>query len=196
MRILRLGIALTAAVFAAGCAHPMMIKPDIASLAVPAEASRIQKSVGLYISAENRNKQVTTPGGGGDKVSYRPYADIETGLYKVLGNVFQNVEVLSSISEGESIAKHSLVYIVVPEIATTSSSSGFFTWMATDFTVDLSCKISDVAGRSVTTVSSTGKGHADFSELKSDMSRAGERASQDALAKLQALLLQTPELRK
>ena len=196
MRILRLGIALTAAVFAAGCAHPMMIKPDIASLAVPAEASRIQKSVGLYISAENRNKQVTTPGGGGDKVSYRPYADIETGLYKVLGNVFQNVEVLSSISEGESIAKHSLVYIVVPEIATTSSSSGFFTWMATDFTVDLSCKISDVAGRTLTTVSSTGTGHADFSELKSDMSRAGERASQDALTKLQASLLQAPELRK
>ena len=196
MQKLCLGMALAAVVFTAGCAHPMMIKPDISALAIPADASRIPKSVGLYISAENRNKQVTTPGGGGDKVSYRPYADIETGLYKVLGNVFQNVEVLSSISDVDSIAKHSLVYIAVPEITTSSSSSGFFTWMATDFTVNLNCKINDVAGRTLTTVSSTGTGHADFAELKSDMSRAGERASQDALTKLQAALLQAPEIRK
>ena len=196
MKKLCLGMALAAVVFTAGCAHPMMIKPDISALAIPADASRIPKSVGLYISAENRNKQVTTPGGGGDKVSYRPYADIETGLYKVLGNVFQNVEVLSSISDVDSIAKHSLVYIAVPEITTSSSSSGFFTWMATDFAVNLNCKINDVAGRTLIAVSSTGTGHADFAELKSDMSRAGERASQDALTKLQAALLQAPEIRK
>ena len=188
------GTALTVLFLTTGCAHPMMIKPDIAALVAPAEANRISKSIGLYISPENRNKQLTTPGGGGDKVTYHPYVDMETGLYKVLGNVFQNVDVLSSLSDVNSIAKHSLVYIATPDISATSSSSGFITWMATDFTVQLSCRISDLAGRLVVTVSSTGTGHADFSELKSDFSLAGERASSDALSKLQAALLQAPEL--
>lgn len=196
MTSLRLSLVLVAVAFAAGCAHPMTIKPDIAALSAPADASRIPKNIGLYISAEDRNREVTTPGGGGDKVSYRPYADMETGLYKVLGNVFQNVVVLTSMSDVNSIAKNSLVYVAVPEIATTSSSSAVFTWMATDFTVQLTCHVNDVAGRAVTNASSTGTGHADFGELKSNFSLAGERASQDALVKLQTALLASPDLPK
>ena len=45
MKKLCLGMALAAVVFTAGCAHPMMIKPDISALAIPADASRIPKSV-------------------------------------------------------------------------------------------------------------------------------------------------------
>jgi hypothetical protein len=121
---------------------------------------------------------------------------METGLYKVLGNTFQNVDLLSTLSDVNSIAKHSLTLIAIPEITTKSSSSGIMTWMATDFTVQLSCKFTDVAGREVTTVSATGTGHAQFSDLKSDFSAAGERASRDALEKFQAAVLQSAELRK
>jgi hypothetical protein len=196
MQSLRLGFILAVVVMAAGCAHQMTMKADVAGLALPAGATPIPKNIGLYISPDNRAKEVTTPGGGGDKVSYRPYADMETGLYKVFGNTFQNVDSLSTLSDVNSIAKHSLTLIAIPGITTTSSSSGVFTWMATDFTVQLSCKITDVAGREVATVSSTGTGHAEFSDLKSDFSVAGERASRDALEKFQAAVLQLEALRK
>lgn len=196
MKNMRLGFVMTAAVMVAGCAHQMTVRPDIAALAVPAGATRIPKDVGLYISPENRAKEVTTPGGGGDKVSYQPYADMETGLYKVLGNTFQNVDLLSTLSDVNSIAEHSLTLIAIPEITTTSSSNAVFTWMATDLTVHISCKFTDVEGREVATVSATGAGHAEFSELKADFSAAGERASRDALEKLQAAILQSDALRK
>jgi hypothetical protein len=179
-----------------GCAHQMTMRADVAGLALPAGDARIPKNIGLYISPENRAKEVATPGGGGDKVSYHPYADLETGLYKVLGNTFQNVDLLRTLSDVNSIAKHSLTLIATPEITTISSSSGVFTWMATDFTVQLSCKFSDVAGREVATVTSTGTGHAVFADLKSDFSVAGERASRDALEKFQAAVLQAEALRK
>lgn len=196
MKIIRLGFVMTLVMMTAGCAHQMTMRPDVAGLAVPAGTARIPKNIGLYISPTNRAKEVTTPGGGGDKVSYHPYADMETGLYKVFGNTFQNVDLLSTLSDVNSIAKHSLTLIATPEITTTSSSSGVFTWMATDFTVQLICKFTDVAGREVTTLSTTGTGHAVFSDLKSDFSAAGERASRDALEKFQAAVLQSEELRK
>jgi hypothetical protein len=196
MEITKIALPLLAAAVLAGCAHPMAISSDIESLVPTANTESISKNVGLYISAENRSKQVTTPGGGGDKVSYHPYADIETALYKILDNVFENVTMLSSPSDPGAIAKNSLIYVIEPEITTTSSSSGLLTWMATDFTVNLNCKISDTTGRSVASVLSSGKGHADFSELKSNFSLAGQRASQDSLLKMQAALLQTPQLRQ
>ena len=179
MQSLRLGLMMAAVMMAAGCAHQMTVRADVAGLALPAGATPIPKNIGLYISPENRAKEVTTPGGGGDKVSYRPYADMETGLYKILGNTFHNVDSLSTLSDVNSMAKHSLTLIAIPEITTTSSSSGVFTWMATDLTVQLSCKFTDLSGREVATVSSTGTGHAEFSDLKSDFSAAGERASRE-----------------
>jgi hypothetical protein len=196
MTKIRLGLWIAVVMIATGCAHPMTMRADVAALALPPEATRIPKNIGLYISPENRAKEVITPGGGGDKVSYRPYADMETGLYKVLGNTFQSVDSLSTLSDIDAIAKHSLALIAVPQITTTSSSGGVFTWMATDFTVQLSCRFTDVSGREVTTLSSTGTGHAEFSDLKSDFSAAGERASRDALEKLQAAILQSAELHK
>jgi hypothetical protein len=179
-----------------GCAHAMLVTPEVERLAPSATASRIPVNVGLYISPENRGKQVTTPGGGGDKVSYHPYADMETGLYKVLGNVFQDVTILKSARDTDTLAKKSIVYVVQPEITTSSSSSGLFTWMATDFQVQLDCKITDAQGAAVTDVTVNGAGHAVFDELKSNFSLAGQRASTDALQKAQAALLAAPRLKK
>lgn len=190
----RMVLAIVAAALLAGCAHQMVISPNTEGLTP--EASRIPKNVGLYVPPADLSKEVTTAGGGGDKVSYRPYADMQTGVYKMLGDVFQSVTTVSSLNDAAAIEKHSLTYMVEPEITTVSSSSGVFTWMATDFTVNLTCKITDVSGQSVANVSVSGIGHADFSELKSNFSLAGERASQDALQKAQAALAQTAALRK
>jgi hypothetical protein len=179
-----------------GCAHPMTITSDIDSLATTSSAARIPKHVGLYIPAEDLGKQVTTSGGGGDKVTYRPYADMQTGIYKMLSNVFQDVTLLASPSNSSAISKSSLSYIVQPEITTSSSSSGILTWMATDFTVQLTCRISDPAGNSVVSVPVSATGHAEFSELKSDFSLAGRRAAQEALHRAQEALLQHEELKQ
>ena len=195
MKTLRLAAILLAIAAMAGCAHPMIIKPELEALAVAPSGERIQKKVGLYIAAANRSKSVTTPGGGGDKVTYSPYADLEPGLYKVLSDVFQDVSILQA-TDADSIAKHSLAYVIEPEIATTSSSSGVFTWMATDFTVQLQCKVTDAAGQAVTTVSSQGAGKATSGELMKNFSLAGQRASQDALIKLRESMLQSADLRK
>jgi hypothetical protein len=179
----------------AGCAHPMIIKPELEALATAPGGERIQKKVGLYISAADKAKEVTTPGGGGDKVRYSPYADLEPGLYKVLGDVFQDVSILQA-TDAASIAKYSLAYVIEPEVTTNSSSSGIFTWMATDFSVQVACKVTDASGQAVTTISSAGEGKASSSELMKNFSIAGQRASQDALLKLRESLLQSADLRK
>ena len=195
MRNARLLVGLMAIVCVAGCAHPMSVRPDTTKLSGAAQTGRVSKAVGLYISPDNLNKQVTTSGGGGDKVSYKPYADMQAGLYQVLGNVFQDVDVLKSMSDVGTIAKHSIAYVAVPEITTTSSSSGIFTWMATDFTVVVTCRVTDAEGRDVTAVSATGVGKADSAEVRHDFSIAGERASLDALQKLQSAFLQAQALK-
>jgi hypothetical protein len=194
MSIYKVVLGILASVYLAGCAHPMNIKPDVQTLE-PAK-NRIQKNVGLYIAPADRALEVTTAGGGGDKVSYHPYADMEAGLYKVLGNVFASVSILSSPSDTAAIAQHSLDYVVTPKITPTSSSDGVFTWMATDFTIQVVCKVSDTHGTEITTVSATGIGKASSSEVRSDMSVAGERASNDALQKLEQAFLQSPQLKQ
>lgn len=186
-------LASALSLYMAGCAHPMNIRPDVQSLE-PASA-RIQKNVGLYVSPANHALEVTTDGGGGDKVRYHPYADMETGLYKALGNVFASVSVVNSPHDASAIAQHSLNYIIEPTITANSSSSGIFTWMATDFTVTVTCRVSDAEGKDVTAVSATGVGKADSAEVRHDFSIAGERASKDALQKLQVAFLQTQALK-
>lgn len=194
MKSHKLFLAVLATLATAGCAHPMNIKPDIQAL--EPVSGRIQKNVGLYISPAQRALEVTTAGGGGDKVKYHPYADMETGLYKALSNVFAEVALLTSPDDANAISKHSLSYVVEPTINTTSSSSGVFTWMATDVTVQVTCKVLDIKGGLLASVAATGIGKADSSEVRSDFSIAGERASRDALQKLETAFLEAPELRK
>ncbi len=62
-----------------GCAHPITMNPDLAAVTVPAGAKPIAKKVGYHIPEALRSVEVTTPGGGGDKVRYFPYRDIEPG---------------------------------------------------------------------------------------------------------------------
>jgi hypothetical protein len=69
-------------------------------------------------------------------------------------------------------------------------------WMATDFSVQVACKVTDAGGQAITTVSSAGAGKATSSELLKNFSIAGQRASQDALIKLRESLLQSADLRK
>jgi len=53
------------------CAHNIVITPETKALP-PAEGAPIDRKVGYYISGADYDAQVTTPGGGGDKVTYKP----------------------------------------------------------------------------------------------------------------------------
>ncbi len=195
MRIIKLISMLAVVAVITGCAHPLVISPDISKVERSGNAQAIDKNVGYYIPADMREKLVKTGGGGGDSVKYTPYKDMETALYKMLSNVFKSVTMLKSPNDAEAIAKHSINYIITPEITTQSSSPSAFTWPPTKFSVNLTCNITDISGKVIGKPAVTGEGNAEFSEFKSDYSLSGKRATLDSLLKMQDSLLKMPELR-
>jgi len=175
-----------------GCAHPITITPDVAKIS-GSGAQRSTKAVAYYVSDEDMKREVTTAGGGGDKISYFPYRDLDTAIYKSLSEVYQNVTKLSTpaAAAGSTVP----VYTFTPKITTTSSSSSAFTWPPTDFTVDVVCKVTDATGKAVTEIAVSGSGKAEFSEFKSDYALSSRRASEDAMKKFIAALETSPQLR-
>ena len=179
----------------AGCAHPIVTTPDLVDLR-PEDAGPIPKNVGYYISKENLDKQVITPGGGGDKVAYYPYKQLEPALQKALSNVFQRVYPLQSPNDTQAIEAQRITYVFVPTISTNSSSNSVITWPPTNFTVVLACRALDPQGKTVWEKQFSGEGAAEFGEFKSDFSLAAKRASQSAFSKFQQALVLDPELRQ
>lgn len=185
-------VATALAFLVTGCAHPIRITPNMATLDRSAIASpRIIASAGFYIPPTAITTEVTTQGGGGDNVRYFPYRDIEIGFQKILSNVFTNVTTLSSVPVPGSGKPSTVDYIIVPEIVTTSGGSGLFTWPPTSFTVDLSSSIRDREGQLLSTVRVVGVGSAETGERISEHSIAGRRAMEDALLKMQGSLLES-----
>jgi len=179
-----------------GCAHTVSIDPGMDRIQQTAKPPRIDKTVAYYIPQELQFKQVITPGGGNDKVRYAPYNDIEMGFYKMLSNVFSKVVKIHSPKDIDLLTQNKVSFIVLPEIATNSSSSNTLTWPPTSFNLELTCKITDINGAIIVTPTVHGEGKAAFSEFKRDAGLSGRRASIDALLKMQDTLLNDPLLRK
>jgi hypothetical protein len=174
---LRMYVLLVSIVVLSGCAHNIQLNPDLAELRNIESSSVIDKNVAYYISSENKQKKVTTPGGGGDKVTYKPYADTEGALNTVLSKIFSRVYSINSIDDTKYISEKNISFIFIPEIVTNSSSSSVFTWPPTEFTINLSCKAIDAKGITIWEKTIQSKGNAEFSEFKSDFSLAARRAS-------------------
>ncbi|SFC98074.1 hypothetical protein SAMN04515619_11834 [Collimonas sp. OK412] len=179
----------------AGCAHPIRIAPNIDNIKPSAAESPIKKSVAYYISDEMLAREIETPGGGGDRVAYSPYRDMETGFYKMLSNVFVTVTKLNTANDKASIEKNKIDYVITPKLVTNSSSSSVLTWMPTQFSVEMTCDISDANGNPLFSKKVNGQGQAEFSEFKEGFSLSGRRAMEDALLKMQPALLGAQELR-
>jgi len=165
-----------------GCAHPISLVGNAAALAGTG-TGKLDKAVGLSMSDEDRKREVVGPAGGGDKVSYLPYQDLETGIYVALSAPFTRVSRVSGISDPK-VKSEGLDYIVTPSIATTSFSPSIMTWPPTIFTIELTCKVVDADGKIVTEVRTMGEGRAEFAEFKADPSLSAKRAADDALKKL------------
>lgn len=179
IKFVLLGIAL----ILGGCAHPIMIAPDLSTIGT-AQQTKSSKSIGYYL-AEPVEKEVTTSGGGGDNVRYKPYKDLETALYKMYASIFSNVILLSSPNDP---VKSKVDYVAAVDISTSSSSPSLFTWPPTMFTLNLANNISDSKGTVLSNLRTAGEGRAEFSEFKGDFGLAGKRASQDAVNKMHKLL--------
>jgi len=185
-------------VFAAlmtGCAHPISVTSDLAQIK-GSGGPKIDKTVGYYIAPEDRTREVITAGGGGDKVSYVLYRDLEAGIYKAMSEVFTNVVKLDSPTDAAKLAKDNVQLVIVPKITSNSSSDSLLTWPPTQFTIDMFCKVADKGGTQLTEVKASATGRAEFSEFKSDFSLSAKRAAQQAMASLVKALETAPELRR
>ncbi len=94
-----------------------------------------------------------------------------------------------------AVSASGISLLVRPKILTMSSSDSVFTWPPTQFTVDLTCTITDARGQPVDVIRVSGYGHATFDEFKSNFSLAPVRASDHALALLVKALVEAPKLR-
>ena len=138
--------ALTVSLLAA-CAHPIGIGP----LETPTrnEAGLSPKKVAYVMTDADRAREVITPGGGGDKVSYFPYRDLEKASRDALRAVYSDVFVVKAANDREAIRAVGASYVFTPVITTTSESPSLFTWPPTKFGIDLSCAVTDADGRPV-----------------------------------------------
>lgn len=190
MNFYKMLVSLIAVAALAGCAHPLAINPNIEKIARDSSAPpRIKAKVGYYINDALRNQEITTSGGGGDKVTSMPYRDIEAGFYMMLANVFEGVTRMKVPVDANAIKENGINYIITPEIQVTSSSSSLMTWPPTRFNVDLSCTVSDASGGLINSAKVVGQGNAEFEEFKKDFSLSGKRATEDALLRMQRKLL-------
>ena len=64
---------------------------------------------------------VTSKGGGGDKITYHPYAESEPALNQVLSNIYTKVVALSAINDKAELENKQIAYVFTPVITTTSS---------------------------------------------------------------------------
>ncbi|AOF87328.1 putative lipoprotein [Hydrogenophaga sp. RAC07] len=171
----RLPLAATLLALLTACAHPIGISP--LETPVRNEAGLNPKKVAYVMTDADRGKEVITAGGGGDKVSYFPYRDLEKSIRDALRAVYSDVFVVKSASDREAIATFGVTHVFSPSITTTTESPSLFTWPPTKFGIDLTCEVSDAEGKAVTTVKAQGNGTAEFAEFKSDFGLAGRRAA-------------------
>jgi hypothetical protein len=194
MRSIARLLVLAVALLVVGCAHQINISPPLNTLEA-GNVTRIDKTVGYYISAADKAKDVTTPGGGGDKVKYLPYQESEPALKQVLSNIFSKVVPIPSLDDKPFITTNEIVLIFVPSVVTDSSSESAVTWPPTKFTVTLDCRAVDRSGATIWQKQVKGEGKAEYSEFKHDFSLAARRASKEAFLNLQSEINTAQELR-
>lgn len=178
----------------AACAHPITVAPDLDKLAAPG-LSR-PGTIALYISEEDRGRQVITPGGGGDKVSYYPYRELESALFKVLGSIYERVVSVRSPADVEGLKASGASLVALPRITTQSSSESLLTWPPTFFEVQISCTFTDAGGTRIAETVVTGTGKAAFTEFKSDFSLAAKRASEEAVRRFHTAVIEEVNLKQ
>ncbi len=190
IRLMAIGLVVTTA----GCAHMINLTPPLNTLEAEGIA-KVGKTAGYYIDPALRSKTVTTPGGGGDKVSYMPYADVEPALRNVLERVFGEAVPVASLTDQQALANQHVAYVFIPTITTSSSSNSAFTWPPTHFEMTIDCRVQSPDGATVWQGVAKGQGEAVFDDFKHDFSLAARRATKAAFLNLQVQINAVPAFR-
>jgi len=193
-KIIKMGAIFTL-IFLAACAHKIQVTPELTALRNIDVGPATDKVVGYYISPEDRAAVITTPGGGGDKVTYSSYKDTESALNTILLKNFSRVYSVDSLSNSGFINDKKIELIFLPKITTNSSSNSLVTWPPTSFTVELICKAINADGDEVWSKAVESEGNATFSEFKSDFGLAGRRAMNGAFEKMLVEISNASELK-
>ena len=182
------------ATFLGGCGAKRQIV--ISPLETPArgDTSLSSKKVAYVMTEADRYMQVTSEGGGGDKVSYFPYRDLEKAIRDALRAVYADVFAIKASSDSNAIQENDISFVFSPKIYTASDSESMFTWPPTQFYIDLSCKVTDPMGKIVSRIKVEGRGAAEYSEFKEDFGLAGRRAASDLSEKLKKEIIADPLL--
>lgn len=186
-------LALCSLVALVGCAHPIAITPTT-QIEKP-QTPYSKKNVAYVMTNADREKLVTTDGGGGDKVSYYPYKDLEKAIRDALRLVYADVVVVQSQNNVDALRAQNVSYVFTPEITTTSDSPSYFTWPPTKFRIEMNSNVTDSQGDIITRLRVVGSGTAEFSEFKDNFGLAGSRAADDLSAKLVDEIKSNPKLK-
>lgn len=163
-----------------GCSHKISIAPSLTDIREVQVENKVDLNVGYYISDEAKKIATTTPGGGGDNITYTPYADLESALNTMLSRKFKRVYSVKSLEDKEYITNKNIVYLFTTTIKTDSSSTNILIWPPTDFTVELSCNAVNLDGGMVWSDTVFAKGQASAGELMKNFSLSAKRATEEA----------------
>ena len=189
----RIAAALATAALLAGCSHPItMITETTPPRSI---AHLIPKKVAYVMTDAQRDQQVTTAGGSGDRVSYYPYRDLEKSIRDALRAVYRDVIVVRTAGDAKANEAAGVSLVFTPQINTDSSSSSWVTWPPTSFTAEVACVVSDAAGAEVTRVRATGNGTAEFGEFNGDYGLAARRAATRLTSQLSSEIRRNEKLR-
>jgi hypothetical protein len=175
------------------CSQLIVISPHAST--TPSEGSKkVPKKVGMFISDANLAAETRHPHGGGDTVVYLPYRDLETPIFRVLQQSFQDAARLNDLNDS-IITTDSLSILAIPKIETTSTSGIFGMWAPNEFSVTIRCEFLSATTRApIVEISATGKGTARAGELMNETSLAARRATQEAIEKFRQVLLEQTEV--
>ncbi|OOG39149.1 hypothetical protein [Rhodanobacter sp. C05] len=172
----------------AGCAHPVSVRADVN---YPSDQT-VDTSVGYFISDANRKLEVTTPAGGGDKMRYFPYRDMEPAILNTLGSVFRKVYSVPEAGRAAYISDHHLTFVFEPILTTNSSGNSAIFWPASDFDLTIKVTALNASGQTVWNRDFTGHGHVEKSRSLIDVPPAKEAAA-EAFGKLRKALMEDPQ---
>lgn len=178
MKVIMGGIFLV--LLLSGCSHKISIAPSLMDVRAMQVENTADVNVGYYISDADKKMATTTPGGGGDNITYTPYADLESALNTTLSRKFKRVYAVKSLEDKAYITNKNIVYLFTTKITTDSSSTNILIWPPTDFTVELSCNAINLNGEMVWSDTVSAKGHASAGELMKDFSLSAKRATETA----------------
>jgi hypothetical protein len=180
----RLGI-IGAMFVTAGCAHPVSVRPDINY----PSGQTVDTSVGYFISDANRKLEVTTPAGGGDKIRYFPYRDMEPAILSTLGSVFHKVYSVPETGRTAYVTDHHLTFVFEPILTTNSSGNSAIFWPATEFDLTIKVTALNASGQVLWNRDFTGHGHIEKGRSLIDVPPAKEAAT-EAFGKLRKALIE------